>query len=110
MGGVVEVLGLFYALPHHVFGTDRWRWSTSPPESQDLITTFPYGLVRHPAAAAFIWLYAVLALTSLNYNAYLLAGQWIIFVVLGTLWEEGGLTVEFAEGEEYLLYREKVNA
>jgi protein-S-isoprenylcysteine O-methyltransferase Ste14 len=105
---VAELLGLFYLLPSHVFGTDRWQWYDKPPVHHDLIVAFPYALVRHPAAAAFLWLYWTIP--SYNANHLLLAVQWSIFIIVGTLWEEGGLTKEFAEDKLYLKYRSRVSS
>jgi protein-S-isoprenylcysteine O-methyltransferase Ste14 len=105
---VAELLGLFYLLPSHVFGTDRHTWLEKPPVSHDLIVAFPYALVRHPAAAAFLWLYWTIP--SYNANHLLLAVQWSIFIIVGTLWEEGGLTKEFAEDKIYLKYRARVSS
>lgn len=105
---LVELLGLFFLLPNHVFGTDRYRWYKTPPVSHALIIDFPYALVRHPAAAAFLWLYWI-GIPSYNPNHILLATLWSIFIVTGTLlFEEGGLQVEFAE--VYGKYSDKVGA
>lgn len=105
---LVELLGLFYLLGDHVFGLDRYTWVKKPPAAHDLIVAFPYALVRHPAAAAFIFFYWLIP--SYNANHLLLAVQWTIFIVLGTAWEEAGLTREFAQDKLYLKYRSKVNA
>ena len=87
---LVEVLGLFYLLPDHVFGTDRYKWSTKMPEHK-LIVAFPYALVRHPAAAFFLFAYWI-GIPSYNANHLLLATEWTVFLVVGTLvFEEGGL-------------------
>jgi hypothetical protein len=45
---VAELLGLFYLLPSHVFGTDRHTWLEKPPVSHDLIVAFPYALGAPP--------------------------------------------------------------
>lgn len=108
---MIEVLGLWYLHPNHLWGTDRHTWSTQMPEKQELIIKFPYGLVRHPAAAAFLWLYWV-AIPSYNPNHLLLSTLWSVFIVVGTLvFEEGGLRGQTGEfGKEYAEYAGKVNA
>jgi len=105
----IEVLGLFYMLPSHVFGTDRHTWKDDHKPSHDLILTFPYGLVRHPAAAAFLWFYW-LAIPSYTVNHLFLASLWTVFIVVGTLaFEEGGLrNEEFPT--VYDKYASRVNA
>lgn len=44
---VALVLTYFWILPNHVFGTDHYRVLKTPPTPQ-IITGFPYGIVRHP--------------------------------------------------------------
>lgn len=106
------VLGLFYLLPNHVFGTDRCAWANGKApahESHDIIVTFPYGLVRHPAAAAFMWFYWGFV-PGWNTNHLVLASFWTVFIVIGTLFfEEGGLRGPHEFGAKYLEYANVVN-
>ncbi len=106
------LLGLFYILPHHVFGTDRCTWinGKAPVQKHEIITAFPYGVVRHPAAAAFLWYYWA-AIPSHTANHLLLASLWTVFIVVGTLvFEEGGLRGSDEFGEKYRGYAARVNA
>ncbi len=109
----VVLLGLFYLLPSHVFGTDRCTWiNGKAPASKKhaIITAFPYGVVRHPAAAAFLWFYWAV-LPSHSANHWLLASLWTLFIVVGTLlFEEGGLRGADEFGDKYRTYARHVNA
>ena len=109
----VVVLGLFYLLPSHVFGTDRCTWVNGrvpAAQKHGIITAFPYGVVRHPAAAAFLWFYWAVV-PSHTANHYLLASLWSLFIVVGTLlFEEGGLRGADEFGDKYRAYARHVNA
>ena len=107
---LIETLGLFYLLPNHVFGTDRWQWAKGQmPKEHKLIVSFPYSLVRHPAAAFFLWAFWI-GIPSYNANHILLASLWTIFILVGTLiFEEGGL-VDHEFKKVYTRYSNKVNA
>jgi protein-S-isoprenylcysteine O-methyltransferase Ste14 len=110
----VVLLGLFFLLPSHVFGTDRCKWASGKPPAvkggHAILTSFPYGVVRHPAAAAFLWYYwAVLPTHTANH--WLLASLWTLFIVVGTLiFEEGGLRGADEFGDKYRAYARHVNA
>jgi protein-S-isoprenylcysteine O-methyltransferase Ste14 len=79
------------------------------PKEHKLIVSFPYSLVRHPAAAFFLWAYWV-GIPSYNANHILLASLWTVFIVVGTLiFEEGGL-VDHEFKQLYTRYSNKVNA
>ena len=73
-----------------------------------MILRFPYGLVRHPAAAGFLWCYAVLPAWTVNH--LFLAGLWITFIVVATWFEEGGLQGDDEFGQQYGAYRRSVAA
>ncbi len=95
-----------------MFGTDRCAWANgkAPAAKKHIIRDFPYGLVRHPAAAAFIWYY-VAFIPSHTINHLLLASLWIVFILVGTLvFEEGGLRGADEFGEAYRSYATNVNA
>ena len=82
------VVAYFFVLPSHVFGTDNYRILKEKPQLK-IITGFPYGIVRHPAAAGFLWLFWALPSYSTNHIFY--ASLWTVFIVIGTLFEEAGL-------------------
>jgi len=104
-----EILGLLYTLPHHVFGTDRWKYPAGQYPVGKLITTFPYNLVRHPAASGFIWFYWFLPAYSPSH--ILLALLWSAFILIGTLVnEEGGLHGPDEFGQQYQEYCTHVSA
>jgi len=74
-----------------------------------LITSFPYGLVRHPAASGFLWMYWFLPAYTPTH--ILLASLWTIFILVGTLeFEEGGLRGEDEFGKAYVEYSKNVAA
>jgi len=107
----IELLGLFYLLPNHVFGTDLHTWpdGKQPKGKPEIIWTFPYGLVRHPAAAFFLWAYWIM-IPNYTTNHIVLASFWTVFILLGTLvFEEGGLRGDEEFGPKYLDYASKVN-
>lgn len=111
--GCFEVLGLLYSLPDHVFGTARWKYnSISEMPAPQLIEGFPYNLVRHPAAAGFLWMYWSVIAVGNTANIWLIGAMWTAFIVPGTLmFEEGGLKDEHGPFvEAYLEYRTRVNA
>jgi len=100
------ILGFFWTLPDHVFGTSRHRILIKPPKHK-LFVTFPYGMVRHPAASGFIWMFW--ALPSWNASHLVYATLWTIFIVLGTHFEEWGLRGEMGEfGADYAKYAAQV--
>ena len=107
--GTVLIVGLLWTLPDHVFGTGKYKYPQGQfPEHKVIKGTFPYGLVRHPAAAGFLWFYW--ALPSYTPNHLLLAVLWTVFIVLGTIvFEEVGISDENTEfGREYVKYRKQV--
>lgn len=106
--GVVLIVGLLWSLPDHVFGTARYQYDQGKRPHGDLILRFPYGLVRHPAAAGFLWCYAVLPAWTVNH--LFLAGLWITFIVVATWFEEGGLQGDDEFGQQYGAYRRSVAA
>ena len=93
-----------------MFGTGKYRYPQGQsPKHADIIRGFPYGLVRHPAATAFLWSYW--ALPAYTPNHILLASLWTVFIVVGTLvFEEGGLRGESEFGRNYLEYAKEVPA
>jgi len=100
------VLAFFWLMPDHVFGTARYRQLVNPPHPK-LFVRFPYGIVRHPAAAGFLWMFW--ALPSWNPNHLLYATLWTIFIVVGTHFEEGGLRGDKGEfGTTYAKYASQV--
>ena len=109
--GTVLIVGLLWTLPDHVFGTQKYKYlqGTFPPQ-KIIKGSFPYGLVRHPAATGFLWFY--LALPSYTPNHILLAALWCVYIVIGTLiFEEKGISEDKTEfGREYLQYRKNVHA
>jgi len=107
--GSVLIVGLLWSLPGHVFGTDHWKWQPGKPPHGELIRRFPYGLVRHPAAAGFLWIYW--ALPAYTPSHLLLASFWTVFIVVGTVFfEEGGLYGPDEFGVAYGAYAKDVNA
>jgi len=100
------ILGFFWRMPDHVFGTSRHRTLLKPAKHK-LFVTFPYGMVRHPAAAGFIWMFW--AIPNWNPNHLLYATLWTIFIVVGTHFEEGGLRGPQGEfGADYAKYADQV--
>ncbi|EEQ97579.1 conserved hypothetical protein [Perkinsus marinus ATCC 50983] len=104
------LLGLFYVLPDHVFGTSRYKYSEGEEQPHELFTAFPYNLVRHPAASSFLWMYWVLPAYTPSHLQ--LAALWTIYIIPATLlFEEGGLRGPAGEfGKAYEDYASKVNA
>jgi len=97
------VLGFLYTLPTHVFGTGHYRYTAGAfPANNEPMTMFPYGLVRHPAAAGFLWMYW--ALPSYTANHLLLTLMWTVFIVAGTQFEERGLRGPDEFGSKYAAY------
>jgi protein-S-isoprenylcysteine O-methyltransferase Ste14 len=82
------ILGFFWTMPDHVFGTSRHKVISNPPAPK-LFTQFPYGMVRHPAATGFLWMFWSLPNWSANHIFY--SACWSLFIVVGTSFEEGGL-------------------
>jgi len=109
---LILMLGFFYLMPDHVFGTAKYKLVDNPaPKVHKILIGFPYAIVRHPAAAAFLWMYwSYVALLNPTANAILLSAIWSVFIVVGTLvFEEGGLK-KWEFGNSYLKYSAKVNA
>ena len=104
---LVLVLSLLYMLPSHVFGTDRHLYPQGEYPYGKLITTHPYGLVAHPAAAGFLWVFW--ALPAYTPNHLQLVVMWTAFIYVGTMLEEGGLNSESEFGVIYAKYRGKVS-
>jgi len=100
------ILGFFWTMPDHVFGTSRHKMEVNPPKPQILVR-FPYGMVRHPAATGFLWMFW--ALPSWTPNKILYATLWSIFIIVGTHFEEGGLRGDGGEfGKDYAKYAGQV--
>jgi len=107
------ILSLLYKLPAHVFGTSSHSYPPGAYPHSDIIVDYPYGLSRHPAAAGFTWLYALLLVGYVvgytTVNTVILSSFWILFILVGTLvFEEGGISSE--EGEfpkQYKEYKER---
>jgi len=107
--GALLVVGLLWSLPDHVFGTNKCRFApgTFEPKGK-IIYNFPYGLVRHPAAAGFLWMYW--SLPAYTNNHLFLAILWTVFILAGTAFEEGGLKSSDSFGPDYVKYKTEVNA
>jgi len=100
------VLGFFWVMPDHVFGTSRHKILKNPPKPE-LFVTFPYGMVRHPAATGFLWLFWSLPNYSANHIFY--SACWSIFIIIGTTFEENGLRASGGEfAGTYEIYRKQV--
>jgi len=109
--GAIQLLTLFYSLPDHVFGVDKYRFppGQQPAGSGKIIEKIPYNLVRHPAAAGFIWMFW--SWPSYTTNHIVLASLWTVFIVVGTLaFEEGGLRGPDEFGDRYKEYASRVYA
>jgi len=103
------LVGFLWALPDHVFGTARYQFPPGTiPAPTSVIRTFPYGLVRHPAATAFLYMYWIIP--SYTANHIFLSAMWTVFILLGTWFEEGGLQGHDEFGKSYLAYRKEVSA
>jgi methanethiol S-methyltransferase len=101
------ILAYFWILPSHVFGTDHYKILKSRPPLQ-IIVGFPYGIVRHPAAAGFLFFFW--AIPSYTTNHLLYAALWTIFIIIGTAFEEAGLNKSTAFGKQYAKYSTQVSA
>jgi len=110
--GAVLLVGLLWLLPDHVFGTGKCRFAPgSYQPHSDIISVFPYGLVRHPAAAGFLYMYWSVTAAAASRNHLFITVLWSIFIIIGTLiFEEGGLHGNDEFGAGYRDYRKKVNA
>jgi protein-S-isoprenylcysteine O-methyltransferase Ste14 len=100
VAGSALIVALLWMLPDHVFGTNHYKGATATTGNEDaeIIYDFPYGMVRHPASAGFVWLYIGVALMAgLAINHAFLAAAWIGFIFTGTVFEEKGLHREFGE-------------
>jgi len=107
--GSLLIVGFLWTLPGHVFGTDKYLYDQGQYPTGKIIRGFPYGLVRHPAAAGFLWIYW--SLPSYTPNHILLASLWTLFILVGTLvFEEGGLRGETEFGKQYDKYAKEVSA
>jgi len=96
-------------MPDHVFGTGRYKYPQGKIPHGSISYQYPYGLVRHPAATGFLWIYLVLP--SQTPNHLFLAALWITYIVIATLvFEEGGLKSSDEFGATYLSYRAQVPA
>lgn len=107
------ILSLLYTLPAHVFGTSSHKYAPGTYAHSDIIVDYPYGLSRHPAAAGFSWVYALLLAGFFagytTVNTVTLSSFWLLFILVGTLvFEEGGISGEGGEfPKQYLEYRQK---
>jgi len=107
--GTALVVGLLWSLPDHVFGTGKCRFAPGQANTKgEIIRAFPYGLVRHPAATGFLYMYW--ALPSYNANHIFLAALWTVFILVGTSWEESGLNTTDEFGLKYAAYKREVAA
>jgi len=108
--GSLLIVGFLWWLPDHVFGTSRYQYEQGKfPAVHGIIRGFPYGLVRHPAATGFIWIYWSLPAYTLNH--IFLSAMWSVFIIIGTLvFEEGGLRGNDEFGKSYAKYAKEVAA
>jgi protein-S-isoprenylcysteine O-methyltransferase Ste14 len=103
---LVLILGFFWTMPDHVFGTSRHKVLKVQPKPE-LFTQFPYGMVRHPAATGFLWLFWALPSYTTNHIFY--SACWTLFIVVGTSFEEGGLRSNLGDfGPVYEKYASQV--
>jgi len=103
------LVGFLWVLPDHVFGTARYQYKQGNMPKGGIIWGFPYGIVRHPAATAFLWSYW--SLPAQTPNHIFLALLWTVYILFGTLlFEEGGLKGDSEFGKEYAAYRKEVPA
>lgn len=106
---IVLLVGFLWVLPDHVFGTARYQYRQGQIPRGSIIWGFPYGIVRHPAATAFLWAYWSLPAQTVNH--IFLASLWTVYILFGTLvFEEGGLKGNSEFGKEYAAYRSQVPA
>jgi len=106
---ITLLVGFLWWLPDHVFGTARYQYKQGDMPKGSIIWGFPYGIVRHPAATAFLWAYWSLPAQTTNH--IFLALVWTIYILFGTLlFEEGGLKGDSEFGKEYAAYRKEVPA
>ena len=83
--------------------------SSKIPAAHGIIAGHPYGIVRHSAAAGFLWLFWSFPSYTTNHLFYTL--QWTIFILVGTLFEEGGIKKDDTEfGRQYKKYSSAVSA
>lgn len=115
LSGVIGTLALLliltflWLMPDHVFGTGKYKYPQGQLPHGKISYGYPYGLVRHPAATGFLWIY--LTLPSPTPNHFLLAGFWIVYILIATLvFEEGGLKSSDEFGQEYAQYRAQIPA
>jgi len=107
--GATLVLGFLWVLPDHVFGTAKYQYPQGQAPKGEIMWGFPYGIVRHPAAASFLWMYWSLPAYTLNH--IFLASLWTVYILIGTLvFEEGGLKGSSEFGQKYAAYRKEVPA
>jgi len=107
--GSLLIVGLLWSLPGHVFGTGHYKYEQGKFPTGKIIRKFPYGLVRHPAAAGFLWIYW--AIPAYTPSHLLIATFWTVFILVGTLvFEEGGLRGPDEFGTQYAGYANEVNA
>jgi len=115
LSGVIGTLSLLliltflWLMPDHVFGTARYQYPPGKLPHAKISYGYPYGLVRHPAATGFLWIYALLPAHTPSH--YLVGTFWIIYIIVATLvFEEGGLKSSGEFGKDYLAYRAQVYA
>jgi len=103
------ILTFLWLMPDHVFGTAKYKYPPGKLPHSKISYGYPYGLVRHPAATGFLWIYILLPAHTPSH--YLVATFWIIYIVIATLvFEEGGLKSSDEFGKEYSAYRAQVYA
>jgi len=103
------ILTFLWLMPDHVFGTAKYKYPPGKLPHGSISYGYPYGLVRHPAATGFLWIYALLPAHTPSH--YLLATLWIVYILIATLvLEEGGLKSSGEFGTEYAAYRAQVYA
>lgn len=99
------ILGFFWTMPDHVFGTSR-HLIKKDKAIHKIFVHFPYGMVRHPAATGFLWMFWALPSWTTNHIFY--AACWSLFIVVGTTFEEGGLGGQDEFGKQYAVYKTQV--
>jgi len=106
---LVLILTFLWLMPDHVFGTSKYQYPQGKIPHGKISYSYPYGLVRHPAATGFLWIY--LTLPSQTPSRLLLAAFWLVYIVIATLvFEEGGLKKSGELGSEYAKYRAQTPA
>jgi len=107
--GLLLILSFLWLMPDHVFGTAKYQFPQGKQPHSQISYGYPYGLVRHPAASGFLWIYSLLPAHTPSH--YLIASFWIIYIFVATLvFEEGGLKSNSEFGKTYMAYRAQVNA